>query len=226
MPHSRIHPSIRKWAKEHRSDPTWGEREMWKYLQSLRPFGARFRRQTPIGPYIADFAWLAARLVVEVDGASHTLKGQALRDRERDQFLRSQGFRVLRFWDQDVIANSADAFAVIEEAVGPRLRGAFLPVAQPGMGGPSPTPPHKGEGGALRPCARAGAVPQRPEHSPPPCGQGYGAGQMPGTAIAVENLAPPHLTSPLSQTAELGAGDPSPTPPHKGEGGADAGSGS
>jgi very-short-patch-repair endonuclease len=95
---------------------------MWAYLRSLRPFGARFRRETPIGAYIADFAWLAARVVIEVDGASHDLPGRADRDRERDQFLAGRGFRVLRFRDAAILANDPAVFGTIEAAVRPHLR--------------------------------------------------------------------------------------------------------
>jgi very-short-patch-repair endonuclease len=76
-------------------------------------------------------------LVIEVDGASHDLSGRSERDGERDIFLHSQGFRVIRVRDADVIANSAKAFAIIEEAVRPFLS-------------PPPLTPHKGEGNPLR----------------------------------------------------------------------------
>ena len=134
MPHSNIQPKVRERAGRIRKDRAHGEKPMQEYLRSLRPYGARFRRETPIGPYIVDFAWLTARIVIEVDGASHDLPGRAERDAERDLFLRSQGFRVIRVRDADAIANSAKAFAQIEEAVRPRLRA------------PPRTPPHNGEG--------------------------------------------------------------------------------
>ena len=107
---------------------------MWKYLQSYRPFGARFRRQTPIGNYIADFAWLSARIVVEVDGISHEMEEQLERDRRKDAFLRREGFEVFRVNDNEVIANLPSAFSAIEQALRSRL------------GAPPLAPPHKGEG--------------------------------------------------------------------------------
>ena len=134
MPHSNIEPHIRERARTFRKGRTLGERMMQEYLRGLRPHGARFRREAPIGPYIVDFAWLSARIVVEVDGASHDLPGRAQRDLERDLFLRSHGFRVIRVRDADIIGNSASAFAQIEDAVRPRLRAPPL------------APPHKGEG--------------------------------------------------------------------------------
>jgi very-short-patch-repair endonuclease len=90
---------------------------MWKYLQSFRPYGARFRRQTPIGSYIADFAWLSARIVVEVDGISHDATEQRERDRRKDAFLQREGFQVFRVSDNKVIANLPQVFAEIETAI-------------------------------------------------------------------------------------------------------------
>jgi very-short-patch-repair endonuclease len=106
---------------------------MWKYLQSFKLYGARFRRQAPIGRYIADFAWLAGRMVIEVDGCTHDSTSAQTRDRAKDSFLRSQGFSVFRIRDDDVIANSMESFASIERATYERLPS------------PPPTPPHKGE---------------------------------------------------------------------------------
>ena len=134
MSHTRIERRVRDYARQNRLAPTLGEKAMWKYLQSFRPLGARFRRQAPIGAYIADFAWLSARIVIEVDGATHEQPETLERDRRKEAFLRRQGFQVLRVNDNEVIANSMQAFADIEAAV----RGS--------LSTPPPTPPHKGEG--------------------------------------------------------------------------------
>jgi very-short-patch-repair endonuclease len=72
-------------------------------LQDLRPMGARFRRETPIGPYIADFAWLSARIVIEVDGDTHETNEGVMHDRRRDAFMASQGFTILRFDNAQVL---------------------------------------------------------------------------------------------------------------------------
>jgi very-short-patch-repair endonuclease len=116
---------------------------MWAYLRSFRAFGGRFRREAPIGSYIADFAWLSARIVVEVDGASHDLPGRADHDRERDRFLASRGFQVLRFRDADVLANDPDVFGAIEAVVQPLLS----------YPSPSPSPQEGGELAASLPHA-------------------------------------------------------------------------
>ena len=117
MPHTRIDPRLRGYARNNRMASTVGEKEMWKYLQSFRPYGARFRRQTPIGNYIADFAWLSARIVVEVDGVSHNAEGQADRDRRKDMFLRGEGYQVFRVNDDEVIANAPSVFVAIDTAI-------------------------------------------------------------------------------------------------------------
>ncbi len=117
MPHSNIEKRTRSRARKLRKSRTLGEKAMQEYLRALRPFGARFRREVPIGPYVVDFAWLSARIVVEVDGASHRLPGRMEQDAERDRFLKSQGFTVIRVNDADAVANSERAFGPIDEAV-------------------------------------------------------------------------------------------------------------
>jgi len=134
VPHTRIDPRLRGYARNNRMASTAGEKEMWKYLQSFRPYGARFRRQTPIGSYVADFAWLSARIVIEVDGISHEGEDQKERDKRKDAFLQREGFEVFRVNDNEVIANSPTAFAAIDAAVRGRLDAPPL------------APPHKGEG--------------------------------------------------------------------------------
>lgn len=84
---------------------------MWDLLRDLRSRGARFRRETPIGPYIADFAWLSARVIVEVDGDSHESDRGRAHDVRRDDFLRKQGFTILRF-DNDQVIDNPDYVAI------------------------------------------------------------------------------------------------------------------
>ena len=138
VPHTRIERRVRDYARQNRITATLGEKEMWKYLQSFRPLGARFRRQAPIGNYIADFAWLSARIVIEVDGATHEQPETIERDRRKEAFLKSQGFRVFRVNDNQVIANSPEAFSALDAAI----RGS--------LDAPPPSPPHEGEGSRAR----------------------------------------------------------------------------
>jgi very-short-patch-repair endonuclease len=111
MPHSNIDPKTRKRARTLRSELTRAEREMWDLLRDLRPRGARFRRETPIGPYIADFTWLSARVIVEVDGDSHETDHGRAHDVRRNDLLRKQGFTILRF-DNDQVIDNLDSVAI------------------------------------------------------------------------------------------------------------------
>jgi very-short-patch-repair endonuclease len=80
---------------------TEAEHRLWRHLR-LRSLGAHFRRQVPIGAYIVDFACLRRRLIVEVDGGQHL---QSREDEMRDDWLRGQGYRILRFWNHEIIEN-------------------------------------------------------------------------------------------------------------------------
>jgi very-short-patch-repair endonuclease len=102
-------PSTQKFARDLRNAATEAERSLWQDLRRGKIPGARFRRQVPIGPYIADFACLKNRLVIELDGSQHV--DRAAYDHARSDFLRSQKFRVLRFWNGQI---SSERRAVIE----------------------------------------------------------------------------------------------------------------
>jgi very-short-patch-repair endonuclease len=81
------------------------EVKLWVKLRELKPLGYHFRRQAPIGRYIVDFVSFRSRLIVEADGGQHGLPDGAQSDQIRDAFLRSQGFRILRFWNSDIDTN-------------------------------------------------------------------------------------------------------------------------
>ncbi|MGS1080341.1 endonuclease domain-containing protein [Pseudoxanthomonas beigongshangi] len=100
----------RNRARELRKDMTPAERRLWTILQGRQLEGFRFRRQCPIGPYIADFACLEAKLLIEVDGSQHM---DAVTDVRRDTFLSREGFRVLRFWNNEVMTNLEGVRALI-----------------------------------------------------------------------------------------------------------------
>ena len=78
---------------------------MWDYLRTLRAEGFHFRRQVPLGRYYADFACHHARLVIEIDGDTHFTPTGIEYDLERDRFIRSQGFRTIRYTNDDVLRN-------------------------------------------------------------------------------------------------------------------------
>jgi len=100
----------RNRARELRKDMTPAERRLWTILQRRQIEGFHFRRQCPIGRYIADFACLEARLLIEVDGGQHM---DAAADVRRDTFLREEGFQVLRFWNNEVMTNLEGVRALV-----------------------------------------------------------------------------------------------------------------
>ena len=105
-------PSTKKFARDLRNNATDTERALWQELRRGKIVGARFRRQVPIGPYIADFACLKNRIVIELDGSQHL--DRAAYNEVRSAFLKAQKFRVLRFWNGTV---SSERDAVIETIV-------------------------------------------------------------------------------------------------------------
>jgi very-short-patch-repair endonuclease len=96
-----MHRSLLSHARELRREQTKAELELWMRLRG-RQLGAKFRRQYRIGPYIADLCCVERRLVVELDGGQHSEQVEA--DRKRTAFMTSRGFRVLRFWNDQVLS--------------------------------------------------------------------------------------------------------------------------
>jgi very-short-patch-repair endonuclease len=92
---------------------TDAERKLWNVLRN-RGLGVKFRRQVPIGPYVVDFAAISERLVIEVDGGQHA---ESDRDKARDDFLASNGLRVLRFWNRDVLVNLDGVVSTVQRAL-------------------------------------------------------------------------------------------------------------
>jgi very-short-patch-repair endonuclease len=92
-------------ARSLRKSMSSAERKLWRGLRAKRLDGARFRRQHPLGPFIADFVCLEARLIVEVDGGQHTEDDRAASDARRDRWLVSEGYRVMRVTTAEVYGN-------------------------------------------------------------------------------------------------------------------------
>ncbi len=92
-------------AKALRARSTDAERKLWRALDRLPLEGTHFRRQVSIGPYVADFGCLAARLLIELDAGHHSRDDVAARDRDRQAWLEQEGYRVLRFWNAEVFQN-------------------------------------------------------------------------------------------------------------------------
>jgi adenine-specific DNA-methyltransferase len=91
-----------KRARSLRKSMTDAERKLWSLLRNRKLSGYKFRRQVPIGPYVADFLCFEARLIVEADGGQHAAAGH---DSVRDEWLHSEGYTVLRFWNSDIFDN-------------------------------------------------------------------------------------------------------------------------
>jgi len=100
-----------------RKNLTDAEKKLWYELRDFKHNGHYFRRQVPIGKYIADFACLRAKLIVELDGGHHTMDGQWEHDQKRDTWLESEGFTVLRFPNPDVFKNMRDVLEAISQAL-------------------------------------------------------------------------------------------------------------
>lgn len=101
-------------AKSLRKRPTDAEIVLWRHLRSKQIDGLKFRRQEPIGQYIVDFVCFEKRLIIELDGGQHAL--QQARDQKRESWFKEQGFRTLRFWNNEVLRNIEGVLEVIRKA--------------------------------------------------------------------------------------------------------------
>ena len=110
-----------------RKAPALHEAKLWRLLRDRRLEGLKFRRQVPLGPYIVDFVSHTAHLVIELDGGQHFEDSHEMRDARRDRFLRSKGFRVLRFSNHDVMTNRAGVLETIATAIAERAPTLTLP---------------------------------------------------------------------------------------------------
>src|SRR5260370_42600723 len=117
-------------ARTLRQNMTEAERRVWQILRSHQMEGYKFRRQVPIGRYIADFVCHEARLIVEIDGGQHDRSSP--REVERSGVLHNEGYRRLRFWNHEVLGNLDGVHATIA--------GALRPIT------PTQTLPHQGGG--------------------------------------------------------------------------------
>jgi very-short-patch-repair endonuclease len=88
-------------ARQLRKNSTEAESTLWKHLRNRQLEGHKFRRQVPLGQYVVDFVCFEHRLIIEIDGGHH--QTQTAYDNERTKWLESQGFRVLRFWNNEIL---------------------------------------------------------------------------------------------------------------------------
>ena len=126
---------LRDRAREMRANPTPAEHRLWSMLRDRRMPLFKFKRQHVIAPYIVDFACLERSLIIEADGGQHCDNAA---DRRRDAYLGSKGFRVLRFWNNDVLENPSGVF----EAIAAALHTPHPPTAAQWV----PPSPRRGEG--------------------------------------------------------------------------------
>ncbi|MGH7927967.1 MAG: endonuclease domain-containing protein, partial [Candidatus Binatia bacterium] len=96
-------PVLRDRARQLRRNQTDVENKLWSRLRTRQLGGAKFRRQYPVGNFIVDFCCFERHLVVELDGGQHAIQTEA--DQRRSASLSARGYRVLRFWDNEVIEN-------------------------------------------------------------------------------------------------------------------------
>jgi very-short-patch-repair endonuclease len=115
MPPRRSTPKTLHRAGELRKQTTSAEQRLWAYLRFLRNEGVRFRRQHAIGPFITDFCAPRRKLIIELDGSQHL--DQTEYDLERTKFLEENGYRVLRFWNHDVMNNIEAVMLAIRNVI-------------------------------------------------------------------------------------------------------------
>ena len=104
-------------ARELRRDATYAERKLWEELRGRRFEGLKFVRQEPIGPFIADFACREIKLVVEVDGATHSTDEEIAKDRARTAYLAKDGYRIIRVQNIDILEGMDGALESVRQAV-------------------------------------------------------------------------------------------------------------
>jgi len=105
---------LRDRAKAMRTSQTEAEHRLWQLLRAKRFDGFKIKRQLPIDDYVVDFVCLSARLIVEADGGQHA---ESRHDERRDAYLRAQGFRILRFWNNEIFTNEGGVMERILNAL-------------------------------------------------------------------------------------------------------------
>ena len=178
-------------ARRMRRDKGPAERELCHLLREFNRYGFQFRQQAPIGPYISDFCDHSARFVVEVDGSQHDEPQQRVDDQRALAWLESQGYRVLRFWNHEVLKNIGGVEIAIMVALGlltedgddpVRSVRSRLPHGATTEEGPPARSPESGLNASFK-ATSAATVPS------PLVGEGQGGGRLAPTS---EFGAPPH----------------------------------
>ena len=132
-------------ARRLRKNSTDAERALWARLRNRQLAGLKFRRQHPLGRYVVDFLCLDHRLIVEIDGGQHAQGRQKNADKIRDERLTRQGYRVLRFWNTEVLGELEGVLETIALAAKSGRETDKPPLTRPAPGGAGPPSP-QGEG--------------------------------------------------------------------------------
>ena len=115
-----------------RREMTHAEKLLWEHVRAKRFHGFKFRRQVPLGPYIADFCCIGSRLIVEVDGRGHMFSGQRRHDYRRMRFLNHHHFRIIRFTNEQVINGMTDVLDELEACLLlPSFQNSYYAVSHP-----------------------------------------------------------------------------------------------
>ena len=104
-------------ARQLRKSSTDAEKCLWDKLRRTQIAGHRFRRQHPLGPYVVDFICLEQKLIVEVDGGQHGSAVEQEKDSTRTHWLAERGYRVIRFWNNDILQNCEGVIIAIQAAL-------------------------------------------------------------------------------------------------------------
>ena len=105
------------FARALRRDETIAEKRLWEQLRSRTLEGFKFSRQVPIGPYVADFVCRDRRLIVEADGATHSTEDKLANDNRRTGFLKSEGYSVIRFQNDEILNGMDEVLTLILQAL-------------------------------------------------------------------------------------------------------------
>ena len=120
-------PTLR--SRDLRNNLTDAERKLWRVIRNRQLNGIRFNRQVPIGPFICDFVARTEKLIIEVDGGQHAIEATA--DARRTRFLEDRGYRVIRFWNNEVLENIEGVVEAILQALADRPSPSALRASAP-----------------------------------------------------------------------------------------------
>jgi len=198
-------------ARRLRASMTDAEVRLWKRLRGHRFADVQFRRQVPIGPYIVDFCCHAARLAIEVDGGQHGEEARRRRDAQRDAFLAGEGYRVLRFWNSEVLGETG----AVLDAVWAALTESGVCSADTAT--PLPLPPPQGGRerrsrapviipGAAPPARTEGDGTTSPPVPSPLVGEGQGGGCAAPPQVSETMVSRANRNTPVSETDAINQG--------------------